>query len=89
MPTRFLLGSGGIVNSRRWWDGAFATGDPDSEAPAERSNPIASCSEGADALNSGVSGEGAQDITDHYPNPKGAKRWATKRSPAKRLAHFG
>ena len=56
---------------------------------AERSNTLAPCSESADALNSGVSGEGAQDITDHYPNPKGAKRWATKRSPAKRLAHFG
>ena len=63
-----------------------ATGDPDSEAPAERSKTLAPCSEGADALNSGVSGEGAQDITDHYPNPKGAKRWATKLSPAQRLA---
>ena len=41
---------------------------------AERSNTLAPCSEGADALNSGLSGEGAQDITDHYPNPKGAKR---------------
>jgi hypothetical protein len=70
------VGAGGTVV-------AFATGDPDS------GNPIAPCSEGADALNSGVSGEGAQDITDHYPNPKGAKRWATKRTPAKRLAHFG
>lgn len=40
---------------------------------AKRSNTLAPCSEGADALNSGVSGEGAQDITDHYPNPKGAK----------------
>ena len=62
------------LDSRRWRDGALATGDPDSEAPAERSNSIAPCSEGADALNSGVSGEGAQDITDHYPNPKGAQR---------------
>jgi hypothetical protein len=35
-------------------------------------NPIAPWSEGADAQNSGVSGEGAQDITGHYPNPKGA-----------------
>ena len=69
--------------------GFDATGDPDSEAPAERSNTLAPSSDGADAQNSGVSGEGAQDITDHYPNPQGAQRQATKRSPAQRLACFG
>lgn len=78
-----------VLDAGRMEVGAFATGDSDSEASAERSNTLAPCSEGADALNGGVSGEGAQDITDHYPYPKGAKRWATKRSPAKRLAHFG
>ena len=51
-----------------------ATGDPDSEAPAERSNTLAPCSEGADAQDGGVSGERARDITDHCPNPKGAQR---------------
>ena len=58
------------INSQGF--GVAATGGSDSEAPAERSNTLAPCSAGADAQNSGVSGEGAQDITDHYPNPKGA-----------------
>lgn len=30
-----------VWQSRRWRNGAFATGDPDSEAPAERSNTLA------------------------------------------------
>ena len=47
---------------------------PDNEAPAERSNTLAPCREGADAQDSAVNGEGVQDITDHYPNPKGAQR---------------
>ena len=51
-------------------DGFVATGDPDSEAPAKRSNTLAPCSEGADAPNSGVNDEGAQEIRDPYPKGK-------------------
>ena len=35
-----------------------------------------------------VLAEWAQDIIDHYANPKGVKRQATKRSLAKRLDSF-
>ena len=32
---------------------------------------------------------GAQDITDHYPNPQGARAVGHQAKPAQRLAYFG
>ncbi len=47
---------------------------PAAKRQRSAATPLRYAVKARDALNSGVSGEGAQDITDHYPTPKGAKR---------------
>lgn len=59
-----------MLNRRSLADGFFATGDPDSGAPAERSNTFAPCSEGVGRAVSGVSAVTERrggESDDHQP----------------------